>query len=197
MHSTFRPPRAGSPGFAAAIGAVALALAGCAAAPITPEEQSRARLDASVRCAAGETGACRTARVERYGPSDPWAAYGDPWYRERYYRDRYYWDRYERDRRYRGRDGYRDRWTDPWNYGDPFWNGHRWGAPGYWQDPRLGGGRHRRDPGQPPHPPRGPDATTPVPAPAPPPDASPPPDPPAHAPHAGAMRTRPPRTHEP
>jgi hypothetical protein len=140
---TARPSR--SPGLVALVGVVVLAVTGCA----TTEERSRTSLDASVRCAGGESVACRTVRVERYAPNDPWAAYHDPFYRERHYRDRYYRDRYYRDRHYRDRYGYRDRWTDPWSYGDPLWNGRRWGAPGYWHDPRLGG-RYRREPNREP-----------------------------------------------
>lgn len=188
MDSTRHPDRLRSPRLAALAGVVALALAGCA----TTEERSRTSLDAAVRCAAGEGVACRAGRVERYGLYDPWAAYSDPWYRERSYRERYHRDRY-----YRGREGYRDRWADPWGYGDPFWSGHRWGAPGYRHDPRLGDWRHRRAPDRAPDRAPGDVPTPPAPPPSPGADAGAPPDPPAISPWQGTMPTRPPRTQEP
>jgi hypothetical protein len=194
--------RVGFRGLVALLGA--LVLGACA----TTGENPRASLDASVRCAAGESVACRAGSVERYVTDDPWAAYHDPWYRERLRRERLQRDRYDR-----GRYGMGDLWTDPWSYLDPFSNARRWDAPGYWHDPRFVGGRDRRDPGrgrgrepvpdpggEPRRitPPSAPEAPPPaLQPPLPPPETSAPPDPPARAPHPGAMPPRPPRTAEP
>jgi hypothetical protein len=119
-HTTRRRPRRPL-GLAALAGVLALALGGCA----TTERGSRASLDASVRCAAGEYGECRGWRAERHRAYDPWYAYpyrGDPWYRDRY-RHRYDPFRYD----------------DPFRYRDRYRRGYRWGAPGYGYDPRFGG----------------------------------------------------------
>jgi hypothetical protein len=182
----------------------ALALSGCA----TTEESRRASLDASVRCAAGESVACRAGSVDRYVTDDPWTAYYDPWYRERVRREQLFRDRYDR-----GRYGVGDVWTDPWRYSGPFSNARRWGAPGYWHDPRFVGGRDRRTPGRERGPGPAPDPSgeprgTPPPSapeapppgilpPLPPPVMTPPPDPPARAPQPGSMPSQPPRTAEP
>lgn len=182
-----------------------LGLAGCA----TTEETRRASLDASVRCAAGESVACRAGGVDRYVTDDPWAVYYGPRYRERVRREHLYRDRYDH-----GRYGPGDRWTDPWSYSaDPFSNARRWGAPGYWHDPRFVGGRDRRDPGRdrgrdPAPDPSGEPRGTPPPSapeapppallpPLPPPEMNAPPDPPARAPQRGSMPAQPPRTAEP
>lgn len=190
-----------SPGLAALAGIAGLALAGCATTQ--PQPDSRGALDAKVRCAGGESAACRGGQAgpglydpwNAYGYRDPWSSYADPWSRrsDPWNRHGDPWSRY----------------GDPWaRYGDPWsrdrrpvWNTDpRWGA-GLWYDPRIGGGRpvdprrHRPPPvnaapGGPPPEAMRPPAAAPAPAPdfdagrppvsAPPPEMRPPPEAPPY-----------------
>lgn len=202
-----------SPGLAALAGIAGLALAGCATTQ--PQPDPRTALDAKVRCAGGESAACRGGQAgpgfydpwNAYGYRDPWSSYADPWSRrsDPWNRHGDPWSRY----------------ADPWaRYGDPWsrdrrpvWNTDpRWGAPGLWYDPRSGGGRpvdpgrHRPPPvnaapGGPPPEAMRPPAAAPAPdfnagrppASAPPPEMRPPPEAPPYGDRPGVG----PRTAEP